>query len=292
MRRGVVAVVLLLGCRKPSDARPAPVAIPSTAVVAPEAGVAPPETAAVDASTAKPLGAPSSRGVKPKIVLWYGEEEGAPPPDPAFPRVISGVRADGLPAITSDGRFVVTLAQDESGKTCAPWQLLVLELPKAKGRSKVARRAPLVSECGEDKDAKGDGYVPNAIGRMNEAQVKAANAIVDGYTLRSFDAGPSRTLETSAQELRFDAAILKVVPDADDRPRRAEASASSGPLFSVDLTPIAKIGPHPSAGSEQGVLVGGTFDVDVETRTLLVRGTYVTANSWFGAHLTTHALKF
>jgi hypothetical protein len=73
---------------------------------------------------------------------------------------------------------------------------------------------------------------------------------------------------------------------------RARARTSAGPLFDLDLTPIRAIRDRAHSDGRTASLTGGRFAIDTRARVVVVRGVYMSANSWFTGKETTSVLGF
>jgi len=218
---------------------------------------------------------------------------------------VVGVAAPDLPALTADAKLVVTLAYSDGGAAGEP-RLLVFEAPRPRGdggaaspgRGRLLRDLPLLGaafERYEDVESKisptGDArYVPTAAHQKTLALLRAANALLAGLTLRSFDAGPERATpgtpgDASDVTLAFDAATFTLARDANGNLLRARGQASSGAPFALDFAAFR-------TKRDGATLDNATFALDLTARLLLVNGHFMSVNTWFPANETTFLLSF
>ena len=290
--RSFFALLFMLEACKPAPAPPS-IAAPRDEA-RPVASVVP---AVPTPTTSAPVGAmtlekPASHPVTPKIeIRWQGGVD-----DEASDfRIVEGVQSVGLPALSRDGRLVIVLDENETAASCPSSQLIAFDRPHATAtRGRIAWRIELPSVgCVPQWDVKPSGkrLTPEFI-KLKSA-ISAANAKLAASTLRSFDGGDSWSpaQETVPAKRAYELAIKN---DAEELPIRVSARGLSGDLFDLDLAPIAELGDpafHDPPGTVRGGLIGGTtYDVDIAAHVLLVRGRYMSVNSWFRADQTTHVL--
>lgn len=295
-----LVLVALAACRRPP---PPKLEAPPVADVR-EAGASPAPSASASAApppsaSPAPLVPPSSQPVRPKLRLVHqGEEEdaGAPPPSPKF---ASGVRAEGLPAITRDGRYVVVLHEDDSAAACGGSQLLVLERPRPGALGKLISRTRFeTTGCVPDEEIGPTGTPRRSPAYARLVSVLAsANAKLAGMPLRSLDGGPSQTdrgPEAPLESAGPVAVRLAIARDGDGFPTRLRGAGATGALFDVDLAPIAELDDPAFEDKEKRgrLTAGSTYDVDLAARVLVVRASYMSVNSWFTADRTAHLLAW
>jgi hypothetical protein len=292
------AVLLVAGCRREaSGVAGAPIAESARADAGDRASAdaggsdGSQEAGPVVRRVAPALSPPSSRPVKPKLSLVVNDDG-----------ELHAVRAEGLPAISTDGLFVAVLAKDERPVQCVASQLLLFRIPprSARGRvpPKIAWRSRFLDF--EGGCALSSALGPNAEGPSRElvrtrAALAAAEARLAALDLRTFDGGftwSAQLLLVPEPEPPRPSVWLDFNRDESGLTLRVRARGHEGPLFDLDLAPIRERSEHSGSVYHSGILNGGEYDVDVAARILVVRGTYFSANAWLPADATTHVLTW